>query len=857
MIQSIEEGRKLDGNRSIAEKIKSRLNDLSKSSSSNQGRWIWELIQNAKDSVANENESVDIIIEIKTDSLKFMHNGAPFTELDVRGLINQISSKELDPGKVRRKSGRFGTGFLTTHLLSKKIDIAGVVKTDENKQYSFDFTLDRDSQDVIVLAEKVEESWKRFQETTKEISISELGNHRYTSFTYKDLGTDELAKVEESFESFDEMLPYVLLFVNEINSVQVKDLRKKLISTYSRCDENIDNNIFCIKIEGKEEPEYIYLLYEQEGNLTVATRLYKNEGRFTISDIQNFPKLFCDFPLIGSDSFTFPTIVNSPDFTPLTEREGIWLSDSLDSDVIKNKSLIEDSLNLYQKLLNYISQEKFQSAYNVVNTEVPAIDKKQFDSKWYTENIQKSLQEIINGSKIVECEGGVQDYKELKDVCFSLKDQTREEREEYWKYCKDLNVSNVPIKEDLHKWSENVWPKTRKCNINRLLEDFQKNKNLTELKATLNLDESKTIDWLNNFIRVLMASPKARWIFNNNNLLPDQTEDGTFNNRVVVRNDDIIVTKQPKEFGLKEIHRAFGKTMYSFVLRKDVDYKECHLSYSTELLAKLIVDLYEELETSGKRNPNAVRMLLEWFEHNPEEAKKYFPSLYFKRQKMFVDTIEDMDSLYSIMKANTPLSEINKLINDIESDPLLKSLIDGRRQELREIKENTIIGENIESLLKEILVEAGIVTDKVWLGRDLVIKLSKSGSEHFNYDIEVKSTIQESYVHMTPNQARTAVFENPSKYALCVVYKNGDEVNKDYVRANAKFVISISEELKEKVHSVEGIRNQEKGLADNNDFVDMKIVRDLEYRYGISNTIWSNGIDFESFVQFIKSKIQS
>lgn len=53
IIQSIEEGRKEDGNRSIADKIIKRLHDLEKTVENNKGRWAWELLQNAKDSVAD------------------------------------------------------------------------------------------------------------------------------------------------------------------------------------------------------------------------------------------------------------------------------------------------------------------------------------------------------------------------------------------------------------------------------------------------------------------------------------------------------------------------------------------------------------------------------------------------------------------------------------------------------------------------------------------------------------------------------------------------------------------------------------------------------------------------------------
>ena len=51
MIKSIEKGWKGDRNRSITDKLIKRLHDLDKTVENNQGRWAWELLQNAKGSI--------------------------------------------------------------------------------------------------------------------------------------------------------------------------------------------------------------------------------------------------------------------------------------------------------------------------------------------------------------------------------------------------------------------------------------------------------------------------------------------------------------------------------------------------------------------------------------------------------------------------------------------------------------------------------------------------------------------------------------------------------------------------------------------------------------------------------------
>lgn len=58
-------------------------------------RWIWELIQNAKD-VENTSGSVDIEITFsKTNkTIEFCHNGRLFTTENIVFLIEQVSSKK-------------------------------------------------------------------------------------------------------------------------------------------------------------------------------------------------------------------------------------------------------------------------------------------------------------------------------------------------------------------------------------------------------------------------------------------------------------------------------------------------------------------------------------------------------------------------------------------------------------------------------------------------------------------------------------------------------------------------------------------------------------------------------------------
>ena len=109
-------------------KVGNRLNELDSPSDEDRRRWIWELVQNAKDSIVNDNDRASVTIELNVtgDVVEFKHNGAPFSAKSRLGLMYQYS-KEKDKRGDEGSTGRFGTGFMTTHCLSRKVDVWGDV----------------------------------------------------------------------------------------------------------------------------------------------------------------------------------------------------------------------------------------------------------------------------------------------------------------------------------------------------------------------------------------------------------------------------------------------------------------------------------------------------------------------------------------------------------------------------------------------------------------------------------------------------------------------------------------------------------------------------------------------------------
>ena len=122
--------------------VSKRLRELNQPNDIDRKRWILELLQNAKDTITNnpKRDSIKARILIDGDSVKFQHDGDPFTADARLGLLYKYSEDKENA----ESTGRFGTGFLTTHCLSKIVTIESNMYGDENAIIGFSVTMYRD-----------------------------------------------------------------------------------------------------------------------------------------------------------------------------------------------------------------------------------------------------------------------------------------------------------------------------------------------------------------------------------------------------------------------------------------------------------------------------------------------------------------------------------------------------------------------------------------------------------------------------------------------------------------------------------------------------------------------------------------
>ncbi|MBK9458049.1 MAG: hypothetical protein IPN94_01085 [Sphingobacteriales bacterium] len=213
----------------IATKILDLMDKLRLDANENaQRRWIWELLQNAKD-VSFDNQQVETEVFIQDNgvqkSVSFSHNGKPFTVDNITFLIKQVSTKERNANPENEKpktTGKFGTGFLTTHLLSEKVKVSGVVKEPDLDYRTFILPLDRSGRTPEQIIESVNKSIIVRDTLDSQSPLSNYNPKAFnTSFCYNlEEEGYEVAKV--GVEDLHISLPYTLAFLPSIKSVSIK-----------------------------------------------------------------------------------------------------------------------------------------------------------------------------------------------------------------------------------------------------------------------------------------------------------------------------------------------------------------------------------------------------------------------------------------------------------------------------------------------------------------------------------------------------------------------------------------------------------------------------------------------------------
>lgn len=406
-------------------------------------RWIWELIQNASDCA--KEDKVSIKIEVTKNRLKFSHNGSIFTYKNLVDLITQISSKRTQ----EEQTGKFGTGFISTHLISPIVNIDGIYHSDEKSTdyKKLNLCIDRSNLDQYYIKNNIEKALNDLDELDAQPNLyNSLEKGFHTNFIYDiESNADIQQSIEIGLKDLDRCIGYVFAFNKKIEEVQYNNYVYSMDSI-----EYTDNSIskVIVKKTNTDTDEIdlkTILTCCGDENLILATEVTKEQKEYACKDTTTIPRLFCTFPLIGTEKFAFPVIINSSKLEISQERNSVHESKN-------NESIICEAIQLYDQLLKYANENDYKTIYNICKMHKP-----NNRNSWH-EIIFSKIENIYLNKGIIPCidSSGMQRKVKLKsDEKFNLIVPYMEEkdnRDEFWELIHTLKTKPQPLKSEYVEW---------------------------------------------------------------------------------------------------------------------------------------------------------------------------------------------------------------------------------------------------------------------------------------------------------------------------------------------------------------------------------------------------------------------
>ncbi|MXZ00258.1 ATP-binding protein, partial [Candidatus Poribacteria bacterium] len=374
------------------------LQELKQYPDATRKRWGWELLQNAHDARQVEDKR-EIIVEIKyeQEELVFSHNGKGFSAAEIAHLIRSGSTKnETDETTY----GQYGTGLLTTHLLSRKIQISGQLNDDKNW---FDFSLVRDDDSPEALLKSLDKAKDAFKHSISQNKPSQLGDLT-TRFRIPIIEENAKRSVKTGIETLKQCAPYVLIFNETFRSISIKDyegtLRFEVVS-YPESKLNMPQKIMVIEHNNEKKKRREYLLTQGKEKTSVIVPLKSHDGGTICLLVENTPRLFKGFPLVGTEFFSFPAVINSPNFTVTSDRDSVPLNK--DSEVNQtNLEIIEEACALLVDLVDYASSNEWRYQPRWLNVPLPLTKSQSSPSMdWLRKCVGGNLIEKIRQTPII------------------------------------------------------------------------------------------------------------------------------------------------------------------------------------------------------------------------------------------------------------------------------------------------------------------------------------------------------------------------------------------------------------------------------------------------------------------------
>jgi hypothetical protein len=349
--------------RNEARRIRTRVHEARRNPHAASIRWPFELLQNALDSGPRDGcDSVTVRLRRGASHLTFEHDGAPFSSEDLAALLSGGSSKEFESEVT---TGRFGTGFLVTHVLAERTTLSGLLTVPQGCE-QFQLVLDRggDEESILRNTEACNEAIRLAK------PVNDDKDAPSASFEYP---IDDSQTLLVGLDVLRQALPYLFITRTSLGRVEFEhedgaveswtpgDLVAAPIE-----DGHVEHRTIRIERGGVLLPQLSAFRFRtEEGAGAAAVVLVEQlEDGWTIRlPDSNTPRIYREYPLRGSGFVPINFILDGK-FEPDQERLGLLMTGG-------DKALLADALSAAAAAVKYAFQEGWKHAHLLAHAAAP------------------------------------------------------------------------------------------------------------------------------------------------------------------------------------------------------------------------------------------------------------------------------------------------------------------------------------------------------------------------------------------------------------------------------------------------------------------------------------------------------
>lgn len=574
-----------------AQAVHKHLSKLFQEEARFRSRWVWELLQNARDASSEEGVSVSLIQQ--KDRVIFRHSGMPFTHKSVAHLIYHGSTKyDLSgPSPI----GQFGTGFLTTHLISKTVMVKG--KMDDDRHFCF--LLDRRGDDADQLKAVMDSSWDAF---TKSLARSTMNNADgfSTEYEYPLTGSSVVEVVTEGIADLIANASYLLAFNDKIRSVKVEQPNRSVIIEKTE-GQPLNKIAQCFNIReqslGKDSVSRYVAVIANDGT-SVAVEIAKSGESWSITEQVQVPRIFVAFPLTGTRDFCLPVVINNDKLQPREERDTLFLGPNNEGMQNQNMIYMESAFDLATQLVMLGTDDDWGGAASLLKLS-PLRQCDWIDENWFRSQLAERFIRPLRSAEVLTTNHGgsitpaasmipISDDSELCldlwDIAIQIENISKQlpRRDETIVWVDNLKSWAPFLREPFEKLGESL-------TLEKVCEKVATWSSVAEVRNQLS-QQIDHLEWLNQ-LHALISKAGRTELFEKLRLIPSQS--GALKKLNELRKDNGIDEE------LKDIAERLGLTTRDDLLDRRMRQTEL-LDLKPKMEGEVLSEAMQELKAKVK-----------------------------------------------------------------------------------------------------------------------------------------------------------------------------------------------------------------------------------------------------------------